>query len=344
GIDSEPGLAGGRGKGHTPDDLIEKPAPTVAKARAADVRPQVEGQPIDAAAREMRLADQTLRYSKLVLANGAEPIRLPLAGDGADDVFKVNNRTHYAAFRPAIDRAERVAVLGAGLIGCEFSNDLAAHGMRVDCIDPIDWPLQRFLPQACGVAVREGLSAAGVAWHLGRTVTAVQRNPAGGLRVELDDATVLEVDAVLSAVELRPATALAATAGLRINHGVVVDRHLQTSDPHIHALGDCAEVDGLFRPFVAPLMQAARALGRTLAGKPTAVRYPALPIIVKTPACPTIVYPPVKQGGNWRIDGEAPDLEASCVADDGRLTGFALTGAATQQRGRYIKAAPPMLG
>src|SRR5699024_12111000 len=134
-----------------------------------------------------------------------------------------------------------------------------------------------------------------------------------------------------------------ATAGLRINHGVVVDRHLQTSDPHIHALGDCAEVDGLFRPFVAPLMQAARALGRTLAGKPTAVRYPALPIIVKTPACPTIVYPPQTADGEWVVEGEAPDLAASHM-QNGQLTGFALTGAATKQRGQFIKAAPPILG
>src|SRR5699024_6511833 len=172
--------------------------------------------------------------------------------------------------------AQTVVVLGAGLIGCEFSNDLASHGVKVHCIDPIDWPLQRFLPQACGEALRDGLAAAGVQWHLGRMVAGVQHEAAGGYRVELDDGSNVQADAVLCAVGLRPDVSLAEAAGLAVDHGVTVDRQLQTSDPNIYALGDCAEVDGQFRPFVSPLMQAARALGKTLAGEPTAVKYPAL--------------------------------------------------------------------
>src|SRR5699024_5544508 len=146
----------------------------------------------------------------------------------------------------------------------------------------------------------------------------------------------LDTDVVLSAIGLRPALALRRQAGLEVAHGVVVDRTLQTSDPHIYALGDCAEVAGLFRPFVSPLMQAARALGRTLAGEPTQVRYPALPVIVKTPACPTIVYPPASDDGDWIVAGEAPDLVARYVGADDRLLGFALTGAAIKQRGQFI--------
>lgn len=339
----KPDLSEALGKGNTPQDLVKQSAAQMAETLDADIRTHTEVRSIDPAARELRLADTTLGYSSLVLANGAETIHVPLAGDGAQAVFKVNNLSEYKALRPQLDAAKRVVVMGAGLIGSEFSNDLASHGLAVDCIDPIDWPLQRFLPEACGRAVRDGLADAGVNWHLGHTVAAVHRD-GDGLRVELDDGASIVADVVLSAIGLRPSVTLAQEAGLEVAHGVVVDRNLQTSDPNIYALGDCAEVDGLFRPFVAPLMQAARALGKTLAGEPTAVRYPALPVIVKTPACPTVVYPPMGENGDWVIEGDAPDLAASHIQAGDQLTGFALTGEATKQRGKFIKAAPPMLG
>ncbi len=326
----------------TSDELVKKSAEEMAAELNATIHAHRQVESIDPATREVRLNGDTLRYSKLVLAHGAEPIRLSLAGDGLDAVYQVNNRSDYTAFRQALDTVDSVAVLGAGLIGCEFSNDLAAHGFKVSCIDPVEWPLQRFLPESCGEAVRRGLADAGVDWHLGRTVDAVHHENEG-LRLELDDGDTLYVDAVLSAVGLRPALDMAEAAGLAVDLGITVDRHLQTSDEHIYALGDCAEVDGHFRPFIAPLMQAARALGKTLAGEPTAVKYPALPIIVKTPACPTIVYPPQAQGGEWTVEGDAPNLEARYLDANGDMTGFALTGQATKQRGKYIKAAPPIM-
>lgn len=341
----KPDLSEALSKGNTPRDLVKQSAAEMAEILNADIRAHTEVHGIDPAARAVHLAGQTLRYRTLVLANGAETVTVPLAGDGADAVSKVNNLGDYAALRPRLEAARRVAIMGAGLIGCEFCNDLAAYGIDVDCIDPVDSPLQRFLPQACGRVLRDGLAATGVTWHLGHTAAAVHRDNAG-LHVELDDGSSLAADVVLSAVGLRPSLTLARGAGLDVAHGVAVDRHLRSSDPNIYALGDCAEVAGLFRPFVAPLMQAARALGRTLAGEPTPVRYPVLPVIVKTPACPTIVYPPVgadrESAGEWIIEGDAPDLEARHV-EACRLTGFALTGAATKQRGRLIKASPPML-
>ncbi len=326
----------------TSDELVKKTAEEMAADLNATVHAHRQVESIDPATHDVYLDGDTLRYSKLVLAHGAEPIRLALAGDGLEAVYQVNNRADYTAFRQALDNVDSVAVLGAGLIGCEFSNDLVAHGFKVSCIDPVEWPLQRFLPEACGEAVRRGLADAGVDWHLGRTVDAVHHENEG-LRLELDNGDTLSVDAVLSAVGLRPALDLAETAGLAVDLGIAVDRHLQTSDEHIYALGDCAEVDGHFRPFVAPLMQAARALGKTLVGEPTAVKYPALPIIVKTPACPTIVYPPQTQDGEWTVEGDAPDLEARYVDASNRMIGFALTGEATMQCGQYIKAAPPIM-
>ncbi len=95
-----------------------------------------------------------LGYSKLVLATGADPRRLQVAGDGAADVLSINDLDDYARFRLALTRCRSVAILGAGLIGCEFANDLAAAGYAVNLIDPASTPLARLLPRAGGRDLR----------------------------------------------------------------------------------------------------------------------------------------------------------------------------------------------
>jgi rubredoxin-NAD+ reductase len=137
---------------------------------------------------------------------------------------------------------------------------------------------------------------------------------------------------------------LAASAGLVVERGIRVDRSLRTSDPHIYALGDCAEVDGHWRPYVAPLMQCARTLGKNLGtGETGQVAYPSLPIIVKTHVCPVLAYPPIARHGQWEIGGEHPDIEARFVGAAGRTLGFALTGQATKKRREYLRDAPPLM-
>lgn len=338
----KPDLSEAFTKGNGPDDLVKKPAEAMTGELDADIRTYAEVDAVDPDARTVAVNGETLEYRDLVLASGARPIRLPLAGDAVDEVRKVNNLEDYRLFRRVLEGAGSVAILGAGLIGCEFANDLGNAGIGVHGIDPIDWPLQRFLPEAPGRALEAALEDLGVHWHLGATADGVRRT-GDKLELALSDGSELRVDAVLSAVGLRPDTALAEVAGLRTDRGVTVDRFLRTSDPHVYALGDAAEVEGHVLPFVMPLMNAARALGKTLAGEDTEVRYPVMPVIVKTPACPVIVYPPRAHDGEWQVSGDAPDLEARYLDGDGRLNGFALTGAATAKRRDYIREAPPIL-
>ncbi len=276
-----------------------------------------------------------------MFALGADPIVLPLAGDAAHQVLRVNDLADYARFRAAIEGKKNVALLGAGLIGCEFANDLAAGGYRVHVIDTAPRPLGRLLPQAVAQQLQQALAATGVVWHLGTTARAVSRH-AADLRVDLADGTALDVDAVLSAVGLRPRTQLAQRAGLQVNRGIVTDRLLQTSAADVYALGDCAEIDGQTLPYVLPLMQATRALARTLAGTPTAVAYPAMPVVVKTPALPLIVCPPPALPGNWTYAEHASGTEARFEDAGGKLLGFALAGAATARKQALTKLAPPV--
>jgi rubredoxin-NAD+ reductase len=343
----KPDISEAHAQDKIPDDLVQKTAGEMAAMLAAEVRTYELVEAIDRAAHQVQLTSATLTYSRLVLAWGAEPIVLNLSGDATEQAFRVNNLMDYRVFRDNLKAGQHVAILGAGLIGCEFANDLITSGYRVSVADPVDWPLAQFIPKPAGRAVETAMGWAGVRWHLGRGAAGIHASGDGRYTLELDDGSHIDADFILSAVGLRDGTALAEAAGLAVDRGIVVDRTLATSDPDIYALGDCAQVEGLWRPFVAPLMQCARTLGKTLAAGPDAapgrVQYPTLPIIIKTHLCPVIAYPPVVTHGAWHIAGEGTALEAKFLDADGHLQGFALTGEATQKRREYLKQAPPLL-
>ena len=163
----------------------------------------------------------------------------------------------------------------------------------------------------------------------------------------LSDGSTLDTDLVLSAIGLKPRTQLAADAGIAVGRGVQVNRELVSSVPHVHAIGDCAEVAGHLLPYVLPLMAQARALAATLAGKPTPVSYPAMPVVVKTPAWPTVVCPPPAEAqGQWQVSETDEAVEARFVgtAADGSelLLGFALQGKAVSQRQALAAQVPAL--
>jgi rubredoxin-NAD+ reductase len=282
-------------------------------------------------------------YGKLVMALGSDQIRLPLAGNAAKEVLTVNDLEDYARFRHAIVGKKNIAILGAGLIGCEFANDLVLGGYAVDVIDLAAQPLGRLLPEQAAKELQAKLSDAGVRWHFSTTVQSIDRN-GDVLQITLANGDSITSDAVLSAVGLKPRLALAKAAGMRTGLGIQVNRELETSANNVYALGDCAEVDGLVLPYVMPIMQAARALAPTLIGQRTALIYPAMPVMVKTPALATIVSPPAKGvKGEWKTTAVDGGIEARFESADGKLLGFALMGAATAQRGALSKELPPIL-
>jgi len=298
---------------------------------------------IDIASQTIETSKGVISYGKLVLGLGADQIRLPLEGNAANEVITVNDLEDYAQFRQAIEGKKRIAILGAGLIGCEFANDLVLGSYEVDVIDLAPQALGRLLPEAAAQALQSKLSEAGVRWHFATTVQSIDRN-GDTLSITLANGTVISSDVFLSAVGLRPRLDLANATGIATGTGIVVNRQLETSAKNVYAIGDCAEVDGLVLPYVMPIMQAARALAPTLLGQETALSYPAMPVMVKTPALPTIISPPAKGAvGDWKINTLGDGLEARFESSDGKLLGFALLGSATAQRGALTKELPPIL-
>ena len=340
---SKPTLSNALAAKKTPEAIALNSPEQMAAQLNATVRPHTRVDAIDTAAHALRIGDETLAYSKLVLALGADQIRLPISGNATCSILTVNSLDDYARFRAAIAGKRRVAIIGAGLIGCEFANDLATGGYGVDIIDIAPGALGRLLPPEGGALLQARLAALGVQWHLGTSVQSVDRTE-NGYALTLANGATLKADVVLSAVGLKPSTALASAAGLKVNRGIVVNRHLEASAPDVYALGDCAEIEGLVMPFVMPIMHASRALAQTLAGKPAAVAFPAMPVLVKTPACPTIVAPPpAGAAGSWQVEAAADGVKALFTDAGGKLLGFALNGAATAERAKLAPLLPPVL-
>ncbi len=298
---------------------------------------------IDTASQTIETSKGSIAYGKLVLGLGSDQIRLPLQGNAANEVITVNDLEEYAQFRQAIEGKKRITILGAGLIGCEFANDLVLGSYEVDVIDLAPQALGRLLPEAAAQALQSKLSEAGVRWHFATTVQSIDRD-GDSLSITLANGSVISSDVFLSAVGLKPRLDLAKAAGILTGIGITVNRQLETSAKNVYAIGDCAEVDGLVLPYVMPIMQAARTLAPNLLGQMLALAYPAMPVMVKTPALPTIVSPPAKGAvGNWKVNSIEDGLEARFESSDGKLLGFALLGAATAQRGAFTKELPAIL-
>ena len=344
GFYAKPSLSNALANLKTPEQLQTKTAEQMAAELNAEVRAHSEVTGIDSVQRQITLADGSqLAYGRLVIACGADPIRLTFEGDGTDAVQSVNDLDDYSRFYASLENAKSVAVIGAGLIGCEFANDLASRQIRASVIDPSAWPLSRLLPEAAGQQFTSGLQTQGVEFHFGTSVKGIWKTTTG-YRLELADGQQIMADQILSAIGLRPRTALAQAAGITCKRGIGTNPLLESSIPGIYAMGDCAEISGLHLPFVLPIMHQARSLAKTLAGTPTNLGYPAMPVVVKTPACPTIVCPPaIGAEGSWQCQPVEGGLQAYFKSAAGELLGFALLGSATTQSQALAAQLPALL-
>jgi len=286
-------------------------------------------------------SEQTmLEYSQLVLACGANKIAPELKGNAAKHYYSVNQLEDYVGFRQWLKGKKKIALLGAGLVGCEFANDLANVGYQVDIIAPEQHPLASFVPDKIGNCLMRALHKKGVEWRLGCLMKELNQTTSG-VEYQLNDGSVHRVDGVFSAIGIRPNLNLANKANLFTQRGIVVDRYLRTSDPHIYALGDCAEVAGEIKQYVAPILICARALAKVLIGQEQPVQYPCMPVVIKTPDCPVVSYPPpLSTQGEWEIKGDPDHLSALFYDEKALLRGFALVGDKVRDRRVLAKKIP----
>lgn len=222
--------------GQAPEEWIPLRPDAFYREQGIDLRLSTAVERIDIAGCAVRLADgSTLPYDRLLLATGAEPVRLPLPGM---DLPQVHTLRSLADCRSIIEDAEsaRVAVvLGASFIGLEVAAALRTRGIEVHVVAPERRPMERILGPQMGDLLRGLHEDQGVVFHLEETAAAIEEG-----RVHLKSGLILGADFVVAGVGVRPRVSLAEQAGLSLNNGVVVDGRLQTSAPGIFAAGDIA--------------------------------------------------------------------------------------------------------
>jgi len=343
GFYSKPMLSNAFAQGKSAQQLLNQRSEQMATQLDATVLTATGVVGIDGRRKFVTTAAGDHEYEKLVIAVGAAPIRLPLGGDAAAQVLSVNHLDDYHAFRSRLAAkpgaaTSRIAILGAGLIGCEFADDLAGAGHAVTLIDPNPLPLAAIAPPALSQGLAAALTARGIALRLGTTANQISETT-DGLEVRLADHSTITVDLVLSAVGLRPDLTLAKAANLATGRGILVDAFGQTNVRDIYALGDCAEytseLDGGTRtlPYIAPLMTAARAIARTLSGTATMIDLKPAPIIVKTPSYPLALLPPplhLIASGRWCVASHGAATVSRFYDAQGMMVGF---GVAPQEAG-----------
>ncbi|MBQ0849200.1 NAD(P)/FAD-dependent oxidoreductase [Streptomyces sp. BH-SS-21] len=228
---------------------------------------------IDRARRQVHLADDTvIAYDTLVLATGSNPVLPPLRGLFAPGRHELPEGVH--AFRTmddcldlsgAVRRGSRAVVIGGGLLGVSAARALAERGAQVVLAQQGERLMERQLdPSASGLVLRH-LKGLGVEVHTESRVRGVRCVEGAVRSVEMADGYTLGADLVVLACGVRPRAGLAQDAGLAVHKGVIVDDELRTSDPHIRAIGDCAQHDGQVYGLAAPALEQADVLAELLA-------------------------------------------------------------------------------
>jgi len=332
---SKPALSTALAKGKTSATLVTTPAEKMVANLKLDARIGREAEAIDRAGSALLTTGGPIHYDALVLATGAEPVRPQIGGDAAHRAISVNQLDHYDRFRNELPEGARVLIMGAGLVGTEFANDLVTNGYKPVVVDMLDEPLAQIVPPTVGAKVRTKLQDSGVEWHLGRKVDAIDyRHSERGYVATLDNGTQIEADIVLSAVGLRPNVELAREAGLEIGRGIKVNEFGQTSDPAIYAIGDCAEYPNGLAAYVTPIMAAARGIAPSALGTPTAIKFPPLSVQVKTTVFPINLLPPASAThGEWReVESDHAGDKHLFVDKDNRIRGYVLTRGKCEER------------
>ncbi|MET9454469.1 FAD-dependent oxidoreductase [Streptomyces canus] len=247
-------------------DVIALPAP------AALTRARVLG--IDREARTVECADGSkIAYDRLVLATGSNPVLPPLRGLFTPDhelpegVHAFRTMDDCLGLSKAVRPGVKAVVIGGGLLGVSAARALAQRGAQVMLAQQSERLMERQLDPSASKLVRRHLADLGVEVHTDLRVRDV-RCVGGAVRsVEMADGYALDAEIVVLACGVHPRVGLAQTAGLQVRKGVVVDDELRTSDPYIHAIGDCAQHDGNVYGLATPALEQADVLAELLAGR-----------------------------------------------------------------------------
>ncbi len=284
---------------------------------------------IDVGRREVKIAgDESVEFSRLVLATGSTPLRLNMPGADLVGVHTFRDTRDVDLLLALAARKRPVVVIGGGLLGLEAAYGLAKAGTPVTLLHLMDRLMERQLDAPAAALLKSLVERKGIEVRLNASTTRIH----GATRVEgveLADGRRIEADAVIFAAGIRPNVGLAKDAGIAVNRGIVVDDHLQTSVENIFALGECAEHRGVCYGLVEPAYEQARVLAQHLAGRTAAYQGSVVATNLKVSGVSVF-----SAGDFVGADGSEAILLSDIrhgtykklVIADGRLTGAVLIG------------------
>jgi len=205
-------------------------------------------------------------YDRLLLATGSLPFILPVPGKDLPGVIAYRDIADTETMIAAASNYKHAVVIGAGLLGLEAANGLKLRGMEVAVVHLGDWIMERQLDQTSADMLKLSLEAKGLNFLLSKQTEMLLASPAGRVgAVRFKDGSEIPADLVVMAAGIRPNSALAESAGLHCHRGIVVSDTLQTFDPRIYAVGECAVHRGTAYGLVAPLFEQAKVCANHLA-------------------------------------------------------------------------------
>src|SRR5215813_1123100 len=277
------------------------------------------------------------QFDKLLLATGSTPLIPPMDGTQKKGVYVFRTLDDTRALLDCSRKGARAIVIGGGLLGLEAARGLQVQGCEVTVVHLMDTLMERQLDLTGGGHLKTRIECLGVKVLLERTTTAIfGEGRAEGVRFK--DGSEIATDFVVIAAGIRPNTELARKAGLTVNRGIVVNDHLESSNPNIFAVGECVEHRGVCYGLVAPLLEQGKVLAATITGNKGPVYAGTVPA-----AKLKIMGVDVFSAGDWseqhaepvRFEDRALGIYKKLTVRDGRLVGAILVGD-TSESHRYM--------
>jgi len=315
--------------GETASHEIELRPPSWWQARGVTLKYGSLASEIDVGRRELKVAgDESIPFSRLILATGSTPLRLNVPGADLAGVHTFRDSRDVDLLLALAAQKKRVVVVGGGLLGLEAAYGLAKAGSPVTLIHLMDRLMERQLDAPAAALLKRLVERKGIEVLLEANTARIhgEKRVEG---VELADGRRIGADAVIFAAGIRPNVALAREAGIPVNRGIVVDDRLQTSVPDVYAIGECAEHRGICYGLVEPAYEQARVLSQHLAGRPASYAGSVVATNLKVSGVGVFSAGDFIGGQNCEfivLSDARHGTYKKLVISEGRLTGAVLVG------------------
>ncbi|MEZ9296103.1 NADH:flavorubredoxin reductase NorW [Vibrio cyclitrophicus] len=333
---SKPNLSHVFSQAQTPQQLAINTAQQLAELHNVVIKTNVWVNEINTEQQFIVAGDDIIPYSKLVLATGAAPFIPAAEGLSAQATITLNSLEEFEKHKAQIDAAQRITVIGGGLIGVELAFDLQTAGKSVTVIEPASYLLGSLVPPFISLELERELRKAGVTVETDAMVSHATYL-ADGVRLQTSSSRLIKTDVVIAAAGLMPNTALAQQTGMAVNRGIIVDEAMRTNIKNVYAIGDCAEIQGRVMAYLQPAILAANVLAKQLTTGEGKLSLPHIMTKVKTPSYPIqLAGRDIQTAQSWETRFDPKGIVAKGFNEANQLVGFIVTG-------EHTKAAFPLL-